>query len=347
MLLVGFATYWVLSSILLRFPNILPWARIKKNTKALPKFYFSGHRGGAGERPENTLAAFDHAVRLGCNLLELDVHLTSDNKVVVFHDHDLQRVCGVNSRITQLAYSELPRLLSRVPKPPQWHDADDVVEWTATEAQERLGREIPLLETVFERYPHVAINIDCKHHSPALVEQVAMLIKKYNREDRTIWGAGSGQTATLCNQSLPDTPLIFSAAGCLKTLLGYYLGLLPFLSIRYSHFEIPLICGGWEQRLQREMATKAQAQTRWGAMLASLLIGARKVLRNRTMWTHLQQRGVKVIAWVLNEEDEYRIAIEAGVDGIMTDYPERLAKFLQKEYPELWQSIQQDAKKQA
>src|SRR5205085_12692618 len=48
------------------------------------------HRGGAGLRPENTLAAFAHALDLGVDGFELDVHVAKDGAVVVFHDDRLK-----------------------------------------------------------------------------------------------------------------------------------------------------------------------------------------------------------------------------------------------------------------
>ena len=53
------------------------------------------HRGGACESPENTLAAFSHAVSLGYRYLETDVHATRDGVLMAFHDDDLSRTCGV------------------------------------------------------------------------------------------------------------------------------------------------------------------------------------------------------------------------------------------------------------
>lgn len=57
------------------------------------------HRGCRGEEgiPENTLAAFAHAVAAGCDVIELDVWLTKDERVVVFHDSDLERMCGAKA----------------------------------------------------------------------------------------------------------------------------------------------------------------------------------------------------------------------------------------------------------
>ncbi len=58
--------------------------------------------------PENSLAAFAAAVENGYGS-ELDVNITADNKVVVFHDDDLKRLCGVNKRIIDCTYEELKR----------------------------------------------------------------------------------------------------------------------------------------------------------------------------------------------------------------------------------------------
>jgi len=63
---------------------------------------------GAGEGYENTLSAFKHAVGLGTEMLELDVHLTEDKQVVVSHDHNLLRSTGFDKDISQVKFSELP-----------------------------------------------------------------------------------------------------------------------------------------------------------------------------------------------------------------------------------------------
>ena len=56
--------------------------------------------------PENSILAFKRAVRYGY-AIELDVHLLKDDNVVVFHDNNLKRVCGVNKDIEKCTYSEL------------------------------------------------------------------------------------------------------------------------------------------------------------------------------------------------------------------------------------------------
>src|SRR5690242_20322910 len=66
------------------------------------------HRGGAGLRPENTLAAFANAVRLGCDGAELDVQLSADGVAVVHHDFRLNR--ALTRRNGQWLTDETPRI---------------------------------------------------------------------------------------------------------------------------------------------------------------------------------------------------------------------------------------------
>lgn len=56
--------------------------------------------------PENSISAFKKAIRYKYNI-ELDVHLTKDDKIVVFHDYNLRRVCGINKNIEDCTYDEL------------------------------------------------------------------------------------------------------------------------------------------------------------------------------------------------------------------------------------------------
>jgi len=66
-----------------------------------------GHRGAKGIAPENSLSAFKKAVELGIDGIELDVHLTKDEKLIVIHDMDLQRLAGLRIPIKQLTFKEL------------------------------------------------------------------------------------------------------------------------------------------------------------------------------------------------------------------------------------------------
>lgn len=71
---------------------------------------FYAHRGLHNERlPENSLPAFSRAVEMGYGI-ELDVLKTADDKLVVFHDDILKRMCGVKGRVTEKTYEQLKEL---------------------------------------------------------------------------------------------------------------------------------------------------------------------------------------------------------------------------------------------
>ena len=59
---------------------------------------------------ENSLEAFAHALKSGCDTIECDVWHSRDKRVVVFHDGDLARMCGAEGQISEIDYAELPLL---------------------------------------------------------------------------------------------------------------------------------------------------------------------------------------------------------------------------------------------
>ncbi len=69
-----------------------------------------GHRGAAGHAPENTLLSFKKAIELGCQAVELDVHLSKDGEVVVIHDHTVDRVTGMTGKVRKMDLADLKKL---------------------------------------------------------------------------------------------------------------------------------------------------------------------------------------------------------------------------------------------
>lgn len=67
------------------------------------------HRGSSGERPENTLSAFERAVEQSADMIETDLHLSRDGVVVIHHDSDLERL-GVSGEIRDRTAAELAAL---------------------------------------------------------------------------------------------------------------------------------------------------------------------------------------------------------------------------------------------
>jgi glycerophosphoryl diester phosphodiesterase len=69
-----------------------------------------GHRGNPAAQPENTLRSFRSAIEAGCDLIECDVHLSSDGRLVVIHDHTLERTTNGKGLVRDHSASELRKL---------------------------------------------------------------------------------------------------------------------------------------------------------------------------------------------------------------------------------------------
>lgn len=82
-----------------------------------------GHRGYSARYPENTLNAFKKALELGADGIELDLRGTKDGKVVVIHDEDLKRLCGVDAKVSDLTFEELNKYTMKGEKIPAFEEA--------------------------------------------------------------------------------------------------------------------------------------------------------------------------------------------------------------------------------
>jgi glycerophosphoryl diester phosphodiesterase len=127
------------------------------------------HRGGAYhpeiEGLENTLAAFKHAVALGYDYLETDVHVTADGVLLAFHDSVLDRVTDQQGAIADLTLDEVRRALVG-------------------------GREqVPTLAQLFDEFPYARFNIDLK--SDGAVAALAAFIAERDVWDRVLVGSFS------------------------------------------------------------------------------------------------------------------------------------------------------------
>lgn len=132
--------------------------------------FIIAHRGASSLAPENTLASVKKAIDLKADFIEVDVHLTKDQQIIVCHDENLKRTTGKNILIKNAEYSEIKQL--------------DAGSWFSPEFK---GEKIPLLEEVIK-----LINGNCKllieikkgsETYPGIEKLVLELIKQLKAED--------------------------------------------------------------------------------------------------------------------------------------------------------------------
>uniref|UniRef100_A0AAY5EII1 GP-PDE domain-containing protein n=1 Tax=Electrophorus electricus TaxID=8005 RepID=A0AAY5EII1_ELEEL len=154
-LLPAVGGYTLMSFYLLKNPHILH----KKKKTAFYCTHIS-HRGGSGERIESTMEAFEHAVEVGTEMLELDCHMTCDGHVIISHDYNLLRQTGQDVNISDVNLEELPSYKERL----------EVTFYTG-HFSTGLDRRFALLEDVFRMFPKVPINIEVKEENKELIEK--------------------------------------------------------------------------------------------------------------------------------------------------------------------------------
>uniref|UniRef100_A0A1I8HS37 GP-PDE domain-containing protein n=2 Tax=Macrostomum lignano TaxID=282301 RepID=A0A1I8HS37_9PLAT len=300
------SAYTLLSGLLLRYPTLLH----RRKRRHFAAAHIS-HRGGAAELAENTMEAFEAAVsQHRTHMLELDCQITRDGQVVVAHDNDLNRLCAKSGRIDQINYAELP---------PIRRDLAVTFEpgLIVTAGKDR---RIPLLAEVLVAFPNVPLNIDIKEDRPDLLEAVRQLVVQHGRQDTVVWGNRSYRVVRQLRAMEPRVSTLFSMRSILFTVLLYATGLLPFVPISDDFFEPPMLSA------LLELEPFAAAYPNWfGRCLVrifDILMMSPKLIR------HLHERGVPTYVWVLNQEQHFLKAFQAGCEGVMTDRPELLRRFI-------------------
>ena len=146
--------------------------------------YFAGsplliaHRGGALLAPENTLIAFQNAVRLwGADMVEMDVQLTRDGEVVVIHDETVDRTTDGRGRVADLTYSQLQSMDAGY----GFRDPEGNPTFRGT------GVTVPRFEDVLLALPDTRMNVEAKddRSAPDLVK----IILKHGAQDRVLVAA--------------------------------------------------------------------------------------------------------------------------------------------------------------
>ncbi|XP_056264138.1 lysophospholipase D GDPD3a isoform X1 [Pseudoliparis swirei] len=294
---------YTLSSVyLLKNPHIL-------HRKKRSAFYCThvSHRGGCGERLESTMEAFTHAVEQGTQMLEMDCHLTRDGHVVVSHDENLLRQTGLDVTISSLNLQDLPLYKERLE-----------VTFYAGRYSSGADRKFALLEDVFRKFPETPVSVEIKENNIQLMEKVSDLVRRYNREDITVWASVRSRILKECRRTNGSMPYSFSESRGLLLLLLFYSGLLPFLPLGESllQFYLPRIINRTFISEKRILRNK---------LVISLI---ERVTMRKSLFNHLAARGIQVHLFVCNKDDDIKAAFEVGATGVMSDYPTLLSRYL-------------------
>jgi len=259
---------------------------------ASPNILVHGHRGARAVRPENTLPAFEYAIKAGVDVLELDMAVTKDNVVVVSHDaHLTAPVCtGPRDRaaIRDLTLAQVREYDCGAKQNPQFPKQQIVP-----------GTKMPTLDEVFAmaKSSRVEFNIETKilPMEPALapspaefVKLVLAVIRKHDLEKRVILQSFDFRTLHAMKKIAPNMRLSALYSGAPKDFV--------------------------------EIAKEA------GAGIVSPVYP----LVKPELVEAAHKAGLQVVPWTPNRPDDWQRMVDAKVDAIISDDPAELIAFLKK-----------------
>jgi glycerophosphoryl diester phosphodiesterase len=275
------------------------------------KCEIQGHRGYRGRFPENTLPAFEAAIEAQADVLEMDLLLTGNEYVVIYHDYfinpalivyqDKRSLTSQGPLVRSLTLAQVKEFDCGIKNNPDFP------------GQRRLaGTQIPTLQELFtlihtSTHPHakkIRLNLEIKRETllPELTLPPAVIVDTLLRVVRA-----SGLSKRISYSSFDPEVLFELRKKEPKARIAF---------------------------LQENTSTEAMNDILKNMVAIASQLGAEIVspeaslIHDVAQIRYLQQLGFKVVLWTVNDPLEWKKFINMGVDGLITDYPAELRTYL-------------------
>lgn len=276
---------------------VLAGFRLASVSPLPPAAYYSGnlpyviaHQGGNGLRPGNTIVAFNKAMELGVDVLEMDVHASVDGQLVLIHDTTVERTTNGSGDVSSLTLVELKAL-------------DAAYHWPFNRSDSRpfrnSGVQIPLLSEVLQSFPDKRYVIEIKQFQPSIVQELCNMLTQFQVLDRTMVASTDGDTIRNFRQRCPRVATSSYSNEIAWFLAFHHTGLLAMYQAVSNAFQVPTHFGSYQ------------------LIDKSFVDGARSA-------------GLHIEAWTINDVKTMQVMLDAGVSGVITDYPDKLLELMEK-----------------
>ena len=270
----------------------------------LTRFTPAAHRGASHEYPENTLEAFQRALEIlpQC-MLEIDVRLSREGGVVVFHDELLDTKTDGAGPVAAKTVSEIQRL-----------DLGYGISFDGglTFPFRSKGFRIPTLEETLEAFPSARISVDIKDDDLNAAARVISVINEKKADYRVIIGSFHSRIVRFVRIQHPRIATHFSLTDIVRFLLLHKVG----LSGLYS--------SGGEAMFIPEFTDMENPEYLGGERRQGMRIITPRLIRDA------HRMGIPVVVWTINRIENMRRLISLGLDGIVTDYPDLLKQVMRE-----------------
>lgn len=262
--------------------------------------YFAGdevqviaHQGGEEVRPSNTMVAFDNAAAMGVDVLEMDVHSTADDVLVLIHDDTVDRTTDGTGKVNALTFAEL-----------QQFDAGHY--WTddggATYPYRGQGITIPAFEDVLQAHGELPMVIEIKQSEPSIVEPFCTMLKEYDMTEKVLIASFHHDTLVEFREACPGVATSMSQKEITPLWVLSLLGLEEWYSPAGQAVQVPLTFN-------------------------LPVLGEVDVVTERFI-NNAHKRNIHVDVWTIDDPAEMERLIGMGVDGIITDRPDLMLEVL-------------------
>jgi glycerophosphoryl diester phosphodiesterase len=252
------------------------------------------HRGGDGQWPGETMHAFREAMKLGVDVLEMDVYSSHDGELILMHDPNVKTTTEVEGRINELDSTYLLTLNAGHHWSPDggkshpYRDKANVPESLLKELR------VVSLEEVFKAFPGVRMNIEMKKAKISPAPALSKMIQDYGMTDKVLVASFVGK---FMNEFRRLSPKVATSLSLSKGDLG------------------KLISGKKFSDDDPNDPRAIQMPYKW--ITDDVVRKAR-------------ERNLKLHAWTVNDLKKMSLMKTLKVDGIITDYPGPLLSVLDR-----------------
>jgi glycerophosphoryl diester phosphodiesterase len=275
-------------ALFLIFTPDAPWKAYYSN---IHRPLVIAHQGGDGIWPGDTMFAFEKAVEIGSDVLEMDAHITKDSQIVLMHDEKVDRTTDGTGLIEDLTLDQLKRL-------------DAAYQWSIDGGKSYpfrgQGIQVPTLEELFQIFPDTRYVIEIKLTQNPIDKPLCELIRKHAMQDRVVIASFHDEAMQHFRKTCPEVATSASRGEVTRFVLLGKVFLSGLVAPEYQSIQPPYD----------------------PAESLNIPIMTKRFIREA------HAKNLAVEPWTVNDPELMKKYISWGVDGIMTDRPDLMMEVL-------------------
>jgi glycerophosphoryl diester phosphodiesterase len=237
--------------------------------------------------------AFEKAVEIGADVLEMDAHITQEGEIVLMHDEEVDRTTDGIGLIEEMTLDELKQL-------------DAAYQWSNDGGQtfpyRGQGIQVPTLEDLFQKFPRLRYVIEIKLTQNPIEQPLCDLIREHHMQEKVMVASFHDEAMQDFRETCPEVATSASRTEVRNFVLLGKVFLSGFIAPKYQSIQPP-----YDPKESMNIPIMTERFIR-----------------------EAHSKNIKVEPWTVDDPELMRQYIEWGVDGIMTDRPDLMIEVLKQ-----------------